>query len=190
MALRVWYRAQSLPGGPYGAWTRISDQPVNNRYPFVTPIEDTDGRVEAFFDVYAGPTYRLFQTSPGGAFTGEAFSLPSPAWWGGPALVALADGRYGYIQTTAHVVGHEIGVWYVAQTAPSGPWGAWEYLGTGPFTAGVTYPTATLAPTDGTVHITATMWSADQCVAHIDHLAGGWSAWSVDPATPSWCPRR
>lgn len=190
MALRVWYRPQLAPGGAYGAWTKLSDLAVNNRYPFVAPIEDTDGRLEAFFDVFAGPTYRLFQTSPGSAWSGEAFSLPSPPWWGGPSLAALADGRFGYAQTTPHVSGHENGMWYVAQTAPSGAWGTWEYLGTGPFFAAVTYPVLSVTP-DGLAHIRASMWSASQCFAQIDQLAaGGWSAWTIDPASPADCPRR
>lgn len=189
-ALRVWYRPQTAPGGPYGAWTMLSDLGVNVRWPFVTPIENTDGRLEAFFDVaYAGPTYRLFQTSPGGPWSGEVFSLPSPTWWGGPALAQLPDGRWGYAQTTAHVSGHEVGMWYVAQTSPSGPWGTWEYLGTGPFYAPVTYPQVNVTPSDGTFHIAATMWTAVNCKAHIDQLpTGGWSAWWIDPSSPADCP--
>jgi hypothetical protein len=183
----VWYRPQLAPGGQYGDWTRLSNSPVSTRWPFLQLAENVDGRIEVFF---AGmQIYRLYQDLADGPWSEQIFSLPSPPWWGGPAVASLDDGRLAYTQTTSHVYGHQVGTWYVTQVSPGGSWGTWEYLGTGPFSVAVTYPSLSVDPGDGTAHITASMWSASACVAHIDQLPSGeWSPWSIDPASPAACP--
>ena len=183
----VWYRPQLAPGAGYGPWVQLSARVVATRWPVLRPAENTDGRLEVFFSSDA--IYRLAQVSPGGAWSEEYFAMNSPTWWGGPSLGTLPDGRLAYTQTTRYnSYDHEIGAWYLSQTTPSGPWGGWVYLGPGPFRVAVTSPSMTVDPLDGTVHLTASMWSAVTCVAHIDQLpGGGWSAWWIDPASPAGC---
>lgn len=182
----LWYRPQLALGGGYGPWVQLSPHVVNNRQPVVQPWENVDGRMEVFFD--SPPTYRVFQTAVDGPWSEELFSVASPPWWGGPHIIALPDGRLAYTQTTQHVYSHELGVWYVAQVSPGGPWGAWEYLGAGPMIYSVARPRMTVDPADGTVHISGQLWNAASCQATIQQLpGGGWSAWQAGPANPAYC---
>lgn len=182
----LWYRPQLAPGGGYGPWVRLSPHVVNNRQPVVQPWENVDGRIEVFFD--SSSTYRVFQATVDGPWSEELFSVASPPWWGGPHIIALPDGRLAYTQTTQHVYSHELGVWYVAQVSPGGPWGTWEYLGDGPLIYSVARPRMAVDPADGTVRISGQLWNASSCQASIQQLpGGGWSAWQADPANPTYC---
>ncbi|MFF7726619.1 hypothetical protein [Streptomyces sp. NPDC008001] len=75
----VWHRGQNAPGGPYGAWERVSSGTVGPKASFVTATENAAGGLEVFWLDHGGFCHSV-QGAAGGPWSApEDFGLqPSP----------------------------------------------------------------------------------------------------------------
>jgi len=184
----LWY----LPDGA-AAWIRVMCCVPVDVAPTVLAAENGGGGVDAFVVARGGFNAQLshaHQAGPGGSWQLEAVGSIMKGGFGGggtPQLFKAADGRLHFFVFDA--------TWQVAhygETAPDGPWAAWQPLGQGPFAMPVTMILATVSEsTDGTLDLTSPMVGAPPTCTATTRLAPGqstWSGWQVDPTAPASCP--
>jgi len=189
-AADLWYLPQ---GGT--TWIEVGCGVPIDIAPTILAAEGADGGIEAFVEARGGYNTQLchaHQVGPGGSWqSGWVGSIQKYGFNGGgtPQLVKTADGRLHLF-----LFDETWQIAYFGQTAPAGPWTAWQPLGAGPFGMPVTMISAKVAEsTDGTLSLTSYMVGGPPTCTATTRLAPGqstWSGWQVDPTAPAFCPLR
>jgi hypothetical protein len=117
----LYHMWQTTPGGSWSEWLSLGNPaPIMG---FSTPAlgRSADGRLELFCVGGGGLLYHMWQTTPGGSWSGW-LSHGDPSGRGlvgPPALASNADGRLELF-----CVGDDK-LYHIWQTAPSGSWSGW-----------------------------------------------------------------
>ncbi|MFI9308951.1 hypothetical protein [Streptomyces triculaminicus] len=155
----VWHRAQDEPGGPYGAWERVSATPVGPKYYQITAAEDAAGRIEVFFQS-SGPFCHVVEGEHEGEWSpAEWFGLNPGPYHGGIVLFKERDGRLD-----AFASAYDGDSMRMRDQDPvTGQWGPVRGLGTVPDpNVGLSHPSSVTQLPDGRLRLVVREWNRDR----------------------------
>lgn len=122
----VWHISQTAPNSGWSAWASLGvpGAGVTPQVPVVG--RNADGRLEAFLTANPTALWHIWQSTPGGSWSGwDSFGAPpGAAFIDAPAVGQNADGR---LEAFVFEVG--AGLWHIWQTSPNNGWSGWDSLG-------------------------------------------------------------
>ncbi|MFE4397979.1 MULTISPECIES: hypothetical protein [Streptomycetaceae] len=177
----IWYRTQSAPGGPFGAWSQVNGMSLNFQNLVLTAAADADGALEVFTIGYQSSVLvRIHQAGPDGPWSAPEPFGPAgagvPRFFGPPVAFQRADGTLAFFEVYQGSGSPRL---YVNEQSAPGVWGSWNDLGSGPLPAGVATPSSVTQSADGRLTVLAHMWNATSWTAQISEQAPGgpWGPW-------------
>ena len=168
---------QETPGGTWAGWSPMGSGPVQAGVQQVTAAQQNDGRVELWVTDNDEQLWTMWQTSPGGGWSGWS----GPNWNGAPLLESLAACQQGGARgAQLWGITDEDVLISCFQESPGGGWSAWDtssFLDAPPAVA-----VTAAQQNNGCVQI----WMLDQkqqlMSASQTSPGGDWTAWSA----PNW----
>lgn len=123
----IWHIDQSSAGGAWGSWASLGNPSGATFLGAAAVGHNADGRLELFVPDFNGDAWHIWQTSPGGSWSGW------DTLGGEPASLAVGSNTDGRLEVfaEARVPSGSHPVWHRWQTAPSNGWSNvedWEQL--------------------------------------------------------------
>ncbi len=184
----VWHRAQSAPGGSYGAWERVSAGTVGPKAGFVTAVENAAGGLEVFWLDHGGFCHSVQGPAGGQWSTPEDFGLQPSPYHGFLALFKRSNGTLIAMASSGKP---DRSMESRTQLSSDGVWRPAVAMGKVPETdVGLGQPSTITELPDRRLKVTAREWNRDRYwqtteVAPNDGIPSGWwsSEWQLC-ATP------
>ncbi|QLE75201.1 exo-alpha-sialidase [Streptomyces rectiverticillatus] len=185
----VWHRAQSAPGGSYGAWERVSAGTVGPKASFVTAVENAAGGLEVFWLDHGGFCHSVQGPAGGQWSTPENFGLRPSPYHGFLTLFKRSNGTLIAMASSSGKPDRSMES--RTQLSSDGVWRPAEAMGKVPATdAGLGQPSTVTELPDRRLKVTAREWNRDRYwqiteAAPNDGIPSGWwpSQWQLC-ATP------
>jgi hypothetical protein len=115
----LWHRWQLTPGGAWSGWSTLGAPAGVAFLSAPTVARNADGRLEVFAFGINDAVWHLWQTGPGGAWSGWDSLGGQPG--AGPAVGQNADGRLEVFATENLSTSSNV-VWHRWQVSPNGGW--------------------------------------------------------------------
>ncbi|MDT0448417.1 hypothetical protein [Streptomyces hesseae] len=167
----VWHRAQSEPGGAYGAWERVSAGTVGPKASFLTATENAAGGLELFWLDHGGFCHSV-QGPDGGAWSApEGFGLAPFPYHGFLVLFTRADGTLVAMASSRST---QSSMESRTQSPDDGIWQPPAPMGKVPETdVGLSQPSTVTELPDKRLKVTAREWNRDRYWQITENAPGG-----------------
>ncbi|WEH36620.1 hypothetical protein PZB75_26670 [Streptomyces sp. AM 4-1-1] len=153
----VWHRAQTVAGGAYGPWQRVSAGTVGPKATFITGIENAAGGLELFWLDHGGFCHSV-QDAAGGAWSEpEGFGLQPAPYHGFLTLFKRSNGTLVAIASSNL---YDRSMESRTQLSVDGFWGPVSSMGKVPeVDVGLSQPTSVTELPDRRLVVTADEWN-------------------------------
>ncbi|KAK0703712.1 hypothetical protein B0T26DRAFT_732354 [Lasiosphaeria miniovina] len=181
----LWSVPQSSPGGGWGGWISLGHPQAVGITDSASVAANADGRLEIFAQGVDQNLYHIWQTTPGGSWSG--WDLRGSPSGGIEGVLSIATSQDGRMEVFA--VGNDGALWHIWQLSVNGGWSNWFNHGTpsGETFAGSGIPPMTAAQSDGRIQLfipsaSGKMWRISQTT-----INGGWTSFVShgNPGSPS-----